>query len=382
MNALNPFRIDVPQADLDDLRSRVDGVRWTEELPGVGWEYGVPVAYVRELVDHWRTEYDWRAWEARLNRYPQLTTEIDGQRIHLLHVRSPETDAMPLILTHGWPGSVVEFLDIIEPLTDPRAHGGDPSTAFHLVIPSIPGFGFSGPTTEPGWGPRRIAAAWAQLMPRLGYDRYCVAGNDWGTFISLDLGRVAPQSVVGVHVTQIFAGPVGEPGELDELSQEERAALENERRFQETIGAYAVLQSQQPQTLAHALADSPVGLLAWHCLIYRGALDADFILTNVMIHWLTRTVASAMRIYYEFSRQSGRWNPTKVPVGLAQFSDDTRPVRRFVHRDHENVVSWNVFDRPGHFAAHQSPDLLIADIRAFFNRSEMRGTWREHSRKR
>lgn len=366
MSALRPFQIDIPEAELDDLRTRLDRVRWAEELPGAGWDYGVPVAYVKELVEYWRTAYDWRAWEARLNRYPQFTTEIDAQRVHFLHVRSPEEDAAPLVLTHGWPGSIAEFLDVIGPLTDPGAHGGDPRTAFHLVVPSIPGFGFSGPTRERGWGPRRITAAWAQLMPRLGYNRYCVAGNDWGTFVSLDLGRIAPQAVTGVHVTQIFSGPTGEPGELDGLSEEEEAAFENERRFEETMSAYAVLQSQQPQSLAHALVDSPVGLLAWHCLIYRGELDADFILTNVMIHWLTGTVASAMRIYHEFARQTGTPSPTTVPVGLAQFSDDTMPVRRFVHRDHKNVVSWNVFDRPGHFAAHQSPDLLIADIRSFF----------------
>jgi pimeloyl-ACP methyl ester carboxylesterase len=366
MQTISPFRIDVPQRELDDLRQRLDRARFTEELPDSGWDYGVPVAYVRELVAHWRTAYDWRAWEARLNAYPQFTTTIDGQRIHFLHVRSPEPDARPLILTHGWPGSVAEFLDVIGPLTDPGAHDGDPSTAFHLIVPSLPGFGFSGPTTERGWGPRRIAAAWAQLMTQLGYERYCVAGNDWGTFVSLDLGRIAPERVVGVHVTQIFTGPAGEPGELDNLTHDEQAALDNERQFEQTMSAYGVLQTQQPQSLAHALADSPVGLLGWHCLIYRGRLDPDFILTNVMIHWLTGTVASSMRIYYEFAQQDGPAAPTTVPVALAQFSEDTMPIRRFVHRDHKNLVSWNVFDRPGHFAATQSPDLLIADIQNFF----------------
>jgi epoxide hydrolase len=366
VHTISPFRIEVPQRELDDLRRRLDRARFTEELPDAGWDYGVPVAYVRELVAHWRTAYDWRPWEAKLNEYPQFTTTIDGQRIHFLHVRSPEPDARPLILTHGWPGSVAEFIDVIGPLTDPRSHGGDPATAFHLVVASLPGFGFSGPTTERGWGPRRIAAAWAQLMARLGYERYCVAGNDWGTFVSLELGRIAPARVVGVHVTQIFTGPVGVPGELDNLTDDEQAALDNEREFERTMGAYGVLQAQQPQSLAHALADSPVGLLGWHCLIYRGGLEPDFILTNVMIHWLTGTVASAMRIYYEFAHQDGPAAPTTVPVALAQFSEDTTPIRRFVHRDHKNLVSWNVFDRPGHFAATQSPDLLIADIQNFF----------------
>jgi epoxide hydrolase len=180
-NEIQPFRIDIPQAELDDLRDRLDRVRWTEELSDVGWDYGVPVAYVKELVEYWRNDYDWRQWEAKLNQYPQFTTEIDGQNIHFLHVKSPEPDALPLILTHGWPGSVAEFLDIIGPLTDPRSHGGDSATAFNLVIPSLPGFGFSGPSKKRGWNPLRIAKAWAELMPRLGYDRYRAAGNDWGS---------------------------------------------------------------------------------------------------------------------------------------------------------------------------------------------------------
>jgi pimeloyl-ACP methyl ester carboxylesterase len=203
-------------------------------------------------------------------------------------------------------------------------------------------------------------------MARLGYERYCVAGNDWGTVVSLDLGRIVPERVVGVHVTQIFSGPIGEPGELDDLTDDEQAALDNERQFEETMSAYGVLQTQQPQSLAHALVDSPVGLLGWHCLIYRGGLNPDFILTNVMIHWLTGTVASAMRIYYEFAHQDSPAAPTTVPLGLAQFSADTKPVGRFVHRDHKNLRSWNVYDRPGHFTASQSPDLLVVDIRNFF----------------
>jgi pimeloyl-ACP methyl ester carboxylesterase len=365
-NDIRPFRIEIPQADLDDLHARLERVRWAEELPDVDWDYGVPVGYVKELVEYWRNGYDWRLWESKLNAYPQFTTEVYGQKIHFLHVRSPEPDALPVILTHGWPGSVAEFLDIIGPLTDPRAHGGDPATAFHLVVPSIPGFGFSGPTKERGWNPQRIAKAWAELMSRLGYDRYGVAGNDWGTFISFELGRVAPRSVIGVHVTQIFSDPAGEPGELDGLSEAEKAGLEEDKWFRDNVGSYSVLQSQQPQTLAHALADSPAGLLGWHCQIYRGGLDPDFILTSVMFHWLTGTVASAMRMYYENAKAPPPAEPTTFPVGLAQFTHDYHVIRRFAERDHKNIVSWNVYDRPGHFAAHQSPDLLVGDIRGFF----------------
>jgi pimeloyl-ACP methyl ester carboxylesterase len=365
-NEIQPFRIDIPQAELDDLRDRLDRVRWTEELSDVGWDYGVPVAYVKELVEYWRNDYDWRQWEAKLNQYPQFTTEIDGQNIHFLHVKSPEPDALPLILTHGWPGSVAEFLDIIGPLTDPRSHGGDSATAFNLVIPSLPGFGFSGPSKKRGWNPLRIAKAWAELMPRLGYDRYRAAGNDWGSYVSLDLGRVAPRAVVGVHVTQIFSLPAGEPGELDGLTEDEQATLAETIWWHEHGGVHDVLQFRQPQTLAHALADSPVGLLGWHGQLYRDGVTADYALTNVMIHWLTGTVASAMRLYYEFDKATPQAEPTTIPVGLAQFTHDFKVIRRFAERDNKNIVSWNVYDRPGHFAAHQSPDLLVADIRAFF----------------
>jgi pimeloyl-ACP methyl ester carboxylesterase len=366
MNQIRPFRIDIPQAELDDLRDRLDRVRWAEELPDVGWDYGVPVGYVKKLVEYWRNGYDWRAWEAKLNHYPQFTTEIDGQNIHFLHVKSPEPDARPLILTHGWPGSIAEFLDIIGPLTDPKSHGGDPATAFHLVVPSLPGFGFSGPTKERGWNPLRIAKAWAELMSRLGYNRYGAAGNDWGSYVSLNLGRIAPESIIGVHVTQIFSLPAGEPGELDGLTEEEQATLAETIWWHEHGGVHDVVQFRQPQHLAHALADSPVGLLGWHGQLYRDGVTADYTLTNIMIHWLTGTVASAMRLYYEFDKVPAPTESTTVPVGLAQFTHDFKVIRRFAERDHKNIVSWNVYDRPGHFAAHQSPDLVIADIREFF----------------
>jgi hypothetical protein len=205
--ALRAFRIAIPRAGLADLHDRLARTRWPDELPCVDGRHGVPLGYVRKLVEHWRTGYDWRAWEARLNRHPQFTTTIDGQNVHFLHVRSPEPDALPLILTHGWPGSVVEYLDVIGPLSDPRAHDGDPADAFHLVIPSLPGFGFSGPTSETGWNRHRIARAWATLMDRLGYDRYGAVGNDAGSLISPELGRIDPGRVVGVHVAQVFSFP-------------------------------------------------------------------------------------------------------------------------------------------------------------------------------
>jgi pimeloyl-ACP methyl ester carboxylesterase len=366
--AVRPFRIEIPEAALTDLRERLRRTRWSPEVSYPGWDYGMPQDYLKELTDYWLNGYDWRAWEARLNSYPQLLTTIDGQDVHALHVRSAEPDAIPLILTHGWPGSVADFLDIIGPLTDPRAHGGSGAPAFDVVIASVPGFGFSGPTRELGWDVRRIARAWAQLMRRLGYDRYGAVGNDAGSLVSVELARQCPESLIGVHVTQIWSMPRGDEGELDGLSEADQAALDVRNWFHDNFGAYSDLHSQQPQTLAHALADSPVGLLAWYSQIYRDEVSPDFLLTDVTLTWLTETVASSIRLYYENRQAPQPVEPTRVPLGLAQFTDDFTSMRRFAERDHHNIISWNSYDRPGHFAAHQSPELLVGDIRQFFGR--------------
>ncbi|NED94653.1 epoxide hydrolase [Phytoactinopolyspora alkaliphila] len=364
---IRPFTIDIPEAELQDLQFRLDRTRFTQELPDAGWDYGVPLSYVTRLVEHWKNGYDWRAWEAKLNAYPQFTTEIDGQNVHFMHVRSPEPDAFPLLLTHGWPGSIVEFLDVIGPLTDPRAHGGDPSQAFHLVIPSIPGFAFSGHTTDRGWSRIRIAKAWAELMSRLGYERYGLHGNDGGSLISPEVGRLDGQHVAGVHVTQIFSFPSGDPAEMEGLSEEEMAGLQVLQQFWEKMGAFNQLQSTQPQTLAHALADSPVGQLAWNAQLFgEDAVSDDFIITNVMIYWLTNTAASSARFYYEGSREEAPVGPTTVPLGLAGFANDFISMRRFAERDHANIVQWNTYDTGGHYSAHQVPDVLVSDIRGFF----------------
>jgi epoxide hydrolase len=365
---IQPFTIAIPQTDLDDLHERLARTRWANELPGVGGEYGVSLDYVKRLVGYWRNGYDWRAWEARLNEYPQFTTEIDGQNIHFLHVRSPEPDATPLILTHGWPMTVVEYLDVIGPLSDPRAHGGDPADAFHLIIPSLPGFGFSGPTGEKGWNRYRTARAWVELMRRLGYERYGAHGNDVGSFVSPELGRVAPDHVIGVHVTQVFSFPSGDPAEFQALSEEEMGKVQFLQWFMENMGAYNKLQSTAPQNLAHALADSPAGQIAWSCQLFGDAVSDDYILTNVTIYWLTNTGASSARFYYEDAHADAPNEPTTVPLGLANFATDFQSIRPFAERDHKNIVSWNVYDRGSHFAAHDAPDLLVDDIRAFFRR--------------
>lgn len=372
--AISPYRVEIPQAALDDLSERLRRALWPDELPGSGGAYGMTSERVRSLAGYWLDGFDWRAVEARLNSYPQFVTDIDGESIHFLHVRSERADATPLILTHGWPGSVVEFLDLIAPLTAP-ADAEDP--AFHLVIPSLPGFGFSGPTRSAGWNRYRTARAWAELMSRLGYDRYGAAGNDAGSMIAPELGRLDAGHVTGVHVTQLFSFPSGDPSEFAGLSEADQAALGKLQWFYDNMFSFNAVHSQQPQTLAFALADSPVGLLGWNAQLLGESLDADFVLANVAIYWLTGTAGSAMRFYYEDAHAAGHPDgPTTTPTGLAMFAGDFQSIRRFAERDHAGIVSWNSYDAglpaggprdaAGHYAAHEATSLLADDIRQFF----------------
>jgi epoxide hydrolase len=369
---VRPFRIDIPQRDLDDLKGRLTGTRWADPDPGTPWEYGVPLEVVQRLVEYWRDGYDWRAWEARLNQFPQYTTEIDGQTMHFLHVRSAEPDAFPLIVTHGWPGSVVEFLRLIGPLTRPLEHGGDPEDAFHLVIPSLPGFAFSGPARDRGWGTVRTAKAWATLMSRLGYTRYGAHGNDAGSMIGPELGRADGEHVAGLHQTQIYSFPTGDPAEFQDMSADDQAAMGVLQWFYENKFSFNQVHSQQPQTLAHALADSPAGLLGWNVQLMAGdatmrALDDDFVLTNVSIYWLTGTAGSSIRFYYEDAKAKPPAEPTTVPIGLAAFDGDFKSIRRFAERDHKNIAQWHAYGQPaGHYAAHLEPEIMASDIRQFF----------------
>ena len=380
---MEPFRIEIPQADLDDLHRRLDSTRWPGELPGVGWSRGVPLGYLKELAEYWRTSYDWRAAEAQLNQFPQFTTVIDGANVHLLHVRSPEPQALPLLLTHGWPGSVAEFLDVIGPLTDPGAHGGDPADAFHLVIPTIPGYGFSGPTGQPGWNFARIATAWAELMRRLGYDRYAAQGGDVGALISLTLAGMHPEHLAGVHVNFLITPPPGDPSQLAGLSEPEQARLGRMSQFVAERSGYMKLQSTRPQTLAYGLTDSPVGQLAWVVEKFRewtdsakvpeDAVDRDKLLTNVMLYWLTATAGSSAQLYVETAEllpiaavPPPSPPPLTVPLGVAVFPHDiVLPIRRFADRAFPTIVQWTEFDRGGHFAAMEEPDLFAGDLRAF-----------------
>jgi epoxide hydrolase len=356
---VHPFRIDVPQSELDGLQARLAATRFTDEIPASGSDYGVSVERLHHLVGHWSAGYEWRAWEARLNAHPQFVTTIDGQTIHFLHVRSANEEALPLILTHGWPGSVVEYLRAVEPL----------SRDFHLVIPSLPGYGFSGPTTERGWDNLRIAQAWVELMRRLGYERFGAVGNDAGSMISPEVGRLAPERVVGVHVTQLFSFPSGDAAEMEGLSEEEQAGMAVLKWFWEEKGAFNVLQSQQPQTLAHALSDSPAGLLGWVDPLLGEELDDDFVLTNASIYWFTGTAGSSIRLYFENARSGYHPSePTTVPIALAMAEGDFKSIRRFCERDHKNIVSWKQLDPAarGHYTAHTATEALTDDVRRFF----------------
>ncbi|MCF2529646.1 epoxide hydrolase family protein [Yinghuangia soli] len=371
---ITPYRLDVPQQQLDDLRERLARTRWPVQLPETDWSRGVPADYLQGLADYWANGYDWRKHEARLNSHPQFTTVIDGQEIHFLHVRSPHEDALPLLLAHGWPGSVVEFIDMIEPLANPA----DPADAFHLVIPSHPNFGFTGPATSPGWDSTRIAAAYAELMKRLGYTRYGAQGGDFGAFIAPDLGRAAPEQVVGVHVNAATAGFIPW-GEVDEetkagLNERELRSLEGLNAFMADGNGYFQIQATKPNTIGFGLADSPAGQLAWIIEKFKDwthgdglpedAIDRDLILTNVMLYWLYNTGASSAHMYYD-SMHSGNWpTPSATPTAVAHFAEDVA-IRKYAE-ELNNIVRWTDFDQGGHFAALEVPELLVQDVRAFF----------------
>ena len=392
---IRPFRIDIPDADLDDLRERLARTRWPDGPDGDDWRAGVPAGYLRELAGYWRDGFDWRAQEARLNALPQFTTEIDGQTVHFLHVRSPEPDAMPLLVSHGYPSSVVEFLEVIGPLSDPRAHGGDPADAFHLVVPSLPGFGLSTPVREPGWDLARSSSALAELMGRLGYDRYGAHGGDIGAGVSGTLAATQPAHVVGVHtISDAMGVAVGEQFGYpipDDLSQADLARVEEQRRRWADMKGYLDLMSTRPQTLAYSLTDSPAGQLAWIAQSFKewtaasaelpeDAVDRDLLLANISIYWFTRSGASAARFVYETahadwggsSEQDRGGSPdagweapaAAVPQGLSLFGGDDL-LRKVLDPDHK-MAHWSEYDRGGHFAALEVPDLLVGDLRTFF----------------
>jgi pimeloyl-ACP methyl ester carboxylesterase len=368
-DAIQPFRIDIPQAQLDDLASRLARTRWIEELPGTGWERGVPPGYLKDLAGYWASGFDWRKQEATLNQHPQYITEIDGQHVHFVHARSPRADAIPLLLIHGWPGTPADFLTMTGQLTDPGEAG---TPAFHLVIPSLPGHGFSGPVTEPGWNDGRVAAALAELMSRLGYDRYGVHGGDHGAFLAPRIGRDHAGHVLGVHVNALVTFPTGDPADIAALTGADQQRLAAMKHFQDDGSAYMQLAGTRPNTIAQLLADSPAGQLAWITEKYHEwasqPIGQDTILTTASIYWLTGTARSVANYYYERFHDPAMFAPAPkgtVPTGVAVFTIADFAIRAFAEKAH-NVTRWTEFETGGHFPALEEPGPLTADIRAFF----------------
>ncbi len=369
-----PFRIQIPDGDLVDLRRRLAQTRWPERETVDDWSQGIPLDYVRDLCAYWQQEYDWRAAEARLNQFPQFRTTIDGLDIHFIHVRSPHEGALPLVMTHGWPGSVVEFVKVIGPLTDPVAHGGVAGDAFHLVCPSLPGYGFSGKPARPGWNTLRTADAWDRLMTRLGYARYGAQGGDWGAQVTTGLGMHHAEHLAGIHLNMPAVMP--DPATMDDLTEQEQAVLAALKHYGDWDSGYSKQQSTRPQTIGYGLVDSPAGLCAWIIEKFwswtdsdgdpASVLSRDQMLDNVMLYWLPAAGASSARMYWE-SFTKPLLGPVEVPVGCSIFPKEIiRCSRRWAERSFADLRYWNEPAKGGHFAAFEQPELFVDEVRAAF----------------
>lgn len=378
--AIHSFRCEVPEAVLKDLRARLAATRFPDQVEDAGWDYGSELTYVQELCAYWADGFDWRQAEARFNAFPQFTTEIEDEHLHFYHVRSPEPDALPLIITHGYPGSVAEFLDILGPLSDPAAHGGDRRDAFHVIAPSIPGYGFSGPTKRRGFDRMKAAQVNLRLMERLGYDRYFAQGGDWGSAISSEMAARAPERVIALHLNFILGRPADRNDPLAGLTEAERAAMEWKREYDLRESGYQAIQGTKPQSLAYGLTDSPAGLAAWIVEKFRTWSDCggdversftkDQLLENITLYWVTGTINSAMRLYYESlgpGRLLGETSPRiETPTGHARFPAEIRPTPRAWAEQMYNVVRWTEMPKGGHFAALEQPTLFVDEVRSFF----------------
>jgi pimeloyl-ACP methyl ester carboxylesterase len=372
---LTPFRVEIPQAELDDLMRRLNGTRWPDRETVADQSQGAQLAKVQDLVEYWRTQYDWRRFEARLNSYPQFKTEIDGLGIHFLHIKSPHENALPLIMTHGWPGSIVEFLDTIDPLVNPTAHGGEAKDAFHVVLPSIPGYGFSDKPTTKGWNRTRIGNAWHELMQRLGYPRYVAQGGDWGSVVTTEMGRLKFDGLAAIHVNLPFVVPADLPAEL---SAEEQAALDQCVLFASDGIAYHDLQTTRPETIGFSLADSPVGQASW---IYEklaswsdsdGSAESVFsydqILDNIMLYWVTNSGASSARMYAEHPGLNFGAVHLDLPVAVSVFPGEIyTPPKVWAEQAYSNLIYWNKAEKGGHFAAFEQPTIFVNEVRAAFS---------------
>jgi len=371
--AVEPFTIAIGQAELDDLADRLRRTRWAEPETVDDWSQGIPSAYLQEVCAYWADGYDWRATEERLNRFPQFRTEIDGLGIHFLHVRSPHPDATPLVMTHGWPGSIVEFHKVIGPLTDPTAHGGDATDAFHVVCPSLPGYGFSDKPTVPGWNVERIADAWAVLMARLGYDRYAAQGGDWGSMVTTSIGVRDPEHVIGIHLNM----PLAVPSPADPPTEREQEALDAFTRYTTKEAGYSTQQSTRPQTVGYGLVDSPVGQAGWILEKFyawtdcdghpENVLTRDELLDNVMLYWLPGTGASSARLYWESFNSIDVFTPVGVPVGCSIFPKEIlRMTKGWAEGRFTDLRYWNELDAGGHFAAFEQPEVFVDEVRSCF----------------
>ena len=371
MAAIEPFTIAVGDEVLDDLRTRLHNTRWPEVEPVDDWTQGTPLAYLQELCAYWADEYDWKAREAALNRFDHFRTEIDGLGIHFIHQRSPHPEARPLLLSHGWPGSVVEFHKVIEPLTDPVAHGGEAADAFHVVAPSLPGFGFSDRPAVTGWSVEHIGEAFAELMARLGYDRYLAQGGDWGSAISAAIGAQDPDHCQGIHINLITVRP--DPATMDDLTDQEHEAIAKLKYYREWDSGYSKQQGTRPQTVGYGLVDSPAAQAGWIIEKFwawtennghpEDALDRDELLDNLMLYWVPGTGASSARIYWE-SFGKGANAPVEIPMGASIFPEEIMMTsRRWAEQRFKNIVHWNELDRGGHFAAFEVPDLYVEEVR-------------------
>jgi pimeloyl-ACP methyl ester carboxylesterase len=371
-----PFKVHVPQAALDDLKKRLSDTRWPEKEPVTDWSQGVPLAKARALIEYWGAQHDWRRVEGVLNTLPQFRTQIDGLGIHFVHARSKHENALPIVLTHGWPGSIVEFLQVIDPLVNPTAHGGKIEDAFHVVVPSLPGFGFSDKPSEPGWRLPRIANAWAQLMKRLGYSRYVAQGGDWGAGVSSWMAKQQPSGLIAVHLNLpiLFPPPPPPPGGY---TAEEQAALAQLERYSTDASGYASIQGTRPQTLGDGLADSPVGQAMWIYEKFQGwsdnkgdpaeAISVDHMLDDITLYWLTDTAASSARLYYESFRKDFARMPLELPVAVSIFKRDMfTPPRVWGERTYSKLFYWNDVPKGGHFAALEQPELFATELRMAF----------------
>jgi pimeloyl-ACP methyl ester carboxylesterase len=366
---IRPFRIEVAQADLDDLQARLARTRLPQPAPGDDWDYGTPNAWLTEALEAWKS-FDWRAVEARLNAHPQYLTEIDGQTIHFIHVPSKEANATPLLLVHSYPGTVIDFLEMIDPLVDPVAHGGKAEDAFSVVIPSLPGFGYSTPVVDRGWTMARVARTFDTLMRQLGYASYGVHGSDAGSMVGRELGILNPAGFLGSHVLQAFSFPSGDPAEFEKLEPKDYAALEHMQWFQ-SVGGYNAFNASRPQTVAVALSDSPMGQLAWNELFMNfgngtSLVPLESIIAEVSLEWFTNTSASAGRYHFEEGRAAAEPVVNHGRMGVAVFQDDFKSIRSFAERDNDNIVHWSEFERGGHYASLEVPELVVGDLRVFF----------------